>query len=451
MSGPDLHGDESVILTTPDVFVKSTPFEAVLTNKRIILVDRDNDLVPPKDIVLATIRDVQPGENAIHDQTISLSVVAITGGTRQIVLTFSAKAGGKRKRERDEWVTALQKYTRSSFQKAIRSVIPGLDGKRNAKSQDTAQERGMRPTLPPDKTSVDAVQPQKKIDATIPAAFGPGRTAALPEGSFCTRCGSRVPAGSLFCTRCGAKIIVPEQEPRPPGAHAGAPPATRPTPQPARAVQAKKKSPFALPQLFRRKERQPETNPRTPPSRGGRSGGFGKYTTILALIAVLIIALGGGAFVVMNFQNLTPSASGGGSPTGQKSATPTPTFVFIETTPVPVPAKGVWVRVSYLGTWSGSYGTVDALQSVTNSGDYLYEVTNPNKTIQATFKRADTSTRPHELIVEIYKDGALIKRGNTTVPQGSVDISVDPTPPKPAGTVTTAKTVTPVKTVTTAK
>jgi hypothetical protein len=153
----------------------------------------------------------------------------------------------------------------------------------------------------------------------------------------------------------------------------------------------------------------------------------------------------------MNFLKNTPAASGGGQEAGQKSVTPTPTFVFIETTPVPIPAKGVWVRVSYLGMWSGSYGTADALQTVTNSGEYLYEVANPNRTIQATFKRADTSTRPHELVVEIYKNGALIKRGNTTVPQGSVDISVDPTTPKPASTVTTAKTVTPVKTVTTAK
>jgi hypothetical protein len=147
----------------------------------------------------------------------------------------------------------------------------------------------------------------------------------------------------------------------------------------------------------------------------------------------------------MNFLKSTPAASGGGSESGQKSTSPTPTFVFIETTPVPVPAKGVWVRVSYLGMWSGSYGTAGALQSVTNSGEYLYEVPNPNTTIQATFKRADTSTRPHELVVEIYKDGKLIRSGNTTVPQGSVDISVNPTTPKPASTVTAGKTVTPGK------
>ena len=420
MSGPDLHGDESVLLKTPDVFIKSTPFEAVLTNKRIILVDRDNDLVPPKDIVLATIRDVQPGENAVHDQTISLSVITTTGDTRQIVLTFSSKAGGKRKRERDEWVTALQKRTRSSFQKAIRSVIPGLDKTKTAKSRDIG------PTPSPDKKSVDAVQPQKKVDITIPAVHEPVSTAALPEGSFCTRCGSRVPAGSLFCSRCGAKVVMPEQEPRPPGAHAGIPPVTRPTPQSARAVQAKKKSPAKWPQLFKRKDQKPQPGPRVPPSRGGRSWGFGKWATVIAVIAVLIIAVGGGIFVVMNFLKSIPETSGEVPESGQKSATPTPTFVFIETTPVPIPAKGVWVRVSYLGMWSGSYGTAGELQTVSNSGEYLYEVTNPNSTIQATFKRADTSTRPHELVVEIYKNGALIKRGNTTVPRGSVDISVDP-------------------------
>ena len=439
MGGPDLHGDESVILTTPDVFVKSTPFKAVLTNKRIILVERDNDLVPPKDIVLATIRDVQPHKNAIHDQTISLSVSGDSKDTRQIVLTFPVQDGGTRKRERDVWITALKKHTRSSFQKAIHSMIPGLDNKRTAKPQDAAHREGMNPALSPDKKSVDAVQPLRKGESTIPAAFEPVRASALPGGSFCTRCGSRVPAGSLFCTQCGAKIIVPEQEPRPPVTHAGSPPAIRPTPQPSKALQTKKKSPAAWPNIFRRKERLPEPNPRVPPSRGDRSKGFGKRATIIAIIAVLIIAVGGGAFVVMNFLKSNPATNGGVSGAGQKSTSPTPTFVFIETTPVPVPAKGVWVRVSYLGMWSGSYGTADALQTVTNSGEYLYEVPNPNRTILATFKRADTSTRPHELVVEIYKNGALIKRGNTTVPQGSVDISVDPTTPKPASTVTPGK------------
>jgi hypothetical protein len=159
----------------------------------------------------------------------------------------------------------------------------------------------------------------------------------------------------------------------------------------------------------------------------------------IAVIAILIIAIGGGIVFFTNFVKNLPATAGGTQDTGSKSATPTPTFVFVEKTAVPIPEKGVWVRVSYLGMWSGSYGTADALQSVTGSGEYLYEIANPTKTIQATFKRADTSTRPHELVVGIYKNGALIKQGVTTIPGGSVDIAVDPNTAKPISNQTLGK------------
>ncbi|WAC04472.1 MAG: zinc ribbon domain-containing protein [Methanoregula sp.] len=436
MGAPDLHGDESVILKTPDVFVKSIPFEAVLTNKRIILIDRENDLVPPKDILLATIRDVQPGENAIRDLTLSLAIIATTGETRKIVLTFSGKSGAKRKRERDEWVRALQKHTRSSLKKVFSTVIPGLNPEKKAKFPDTAPVRSGSPSLPLEKKSVDAVEPQKKIGQSAPAIPSPLKPAPLPAPLFCSRCGSRAPAGSLFCVRCGAKIVVPEQEPPSTYANTG----TRPSPQPARALQAKKERWQVLPQLFRRKDRLPEPGPGVPPSKGGRPGGSNKKAfMIIAVIAILIIVIGGVVFAIINFLNNTPAADGGTTGTGTKIATPTPTFVFVEKTAAPIPAKGVWVRVSYIGMWTGSYGTADALKSVTGSGEYLYEVENPNTTIQATFQRADTSSRPHELVVGIYKNGVLIKQGVTTVPHGTVDITVDPNTAKPTSAQTTGK------------
>jgi hypothetical protein len=431
MGDPELHADESIILKTPNVFVKSLPFEAILTNKRIILVDRENDPAPPKDILLATIRDMQPGENAIRDLTISLTIIANTGEARHIVLTFPGTPGGMRKLERDEWMQALQRHTRSSLKKAISTMIPGLNLEKKTKSTETKPVRSGSPSLPLEKKSVDAAESQKKIDEPAPAAHSPIKRVPLTTGLFCTRCGSRIPAGSLFCTGCGKKIIVQNQEPPTPAAHAGAPPT-------ARAEQAK----------MGRWPVLPEPGPRVPPSRGGRHGGSrNKTIVIIAVIAVLIIAMGGGLFIFTNFVKSTPAATGGTTATqgattdtGTKiTPTPTPTFVFVETTAVPIPAKGVWVRVSYIGMWSGSYGTADALQSVTGSSEYLYEVPNPNKVIQATFRRADTSTRPHELVVEIYKNGALIKRGVTTVPQGSVNIAVDPNTATPISTQTTGK------------
>ncbi len=72
MGDPELRSDESVILRTEGIFVKSIPFEGILTNKRIILVDRVKNLLPQKEIPLVTIKDVEVGENAIRDQIISL-------------------------------------------------------------------------------------------------------------------------------------------------------------------------------------------------------------------------------------------------------------------------------------------------------------------------------------------------------------------------------------------
>ena len=126
MGDPELRSDESVLLRTQGIFVKSIPFEGILTNKRIILVDRATNLLPQKEIPLVTIKDFQAGENAIRDQIITLSVMAKTGETRQMILTFSRQTGGNRIKERDDWMRVLKENTSSSFEQVIRKVMPGI-------------------------------------------------------------------------------------------------------------------------------------------------------------------------------------------------------------------------------------------------------------------------------------------------------------------------------------
>ena len=48
MDDPELQGDEQILIRTQGVHVKSISFEAILTNKRIILVDRLKNLLPPE-------------------------------------------------------------------------------------------------------------------------------------------------------------------------------------------------------------------------------------------------------------------------------------------------------------------------------------------------------------------------------------------------------------------
>ena len=124
MGDPELRSDEKVLVRTPGVYVKSIPFEGILTNKRIILIDRAKNLLPPKEIPLVTIKEVESGENAIRDQIITLSVMAKTGETRQMILTFSRQAGGNRIKERDAWARIIKENASPSGSQVIRKVIP---------------------------------------------------------------------------------------------------------------------------------------------------------------------------------------------------------------------------------------------------------------------------------------------------------------------------------------
>ena len=230
MNDPDLRNDETILVRTPGIYVKSIPFEGILTNKRIFLVDRAKNLLPPKEILLATIKDVDPGENAIRDQTITLSVIAKTGEVRQMILTFSRQAGGNRIKERNEWVRFLRERTSSSFEQAIRRVVPGKESPVTAEEGPAPRievvnspvQQPSRPAVPsPGKKEVENIQPLKRIiganasyepipitkrEQTPPAEPAPAEDELPAFGFFCSRCGNRLMEGSVFCNRCGYQV-----------------------------------------------------------------------------------------------------------------------------------------------------------------------------------------------------------------------------------------------------
>jgi hypothetical protein len=225
MGDPELRSDENILLRTQGIFVKSIPFEGILTNKRIILIDRATNILPQKEIPLVTLKDFQAGENAIRDQIITLSVLAKTGETRQMILTFSRQTGGNRIKERDNWLRVLKENTSSSFEQVIRKVIPGV-GQSPKKTTRVAPPRIEVISSPvshnvpaAEKTAAkkegEDIAPIKKIIKTSPVPSSSSSAAkefdASPPGfgTYCSRCGNRVPDGSRFCNRCGSQIVVP--------------------------------------------------------------------------------------------------------------------------------------------------------------------------------------------------------------------------------------------------
>ncbi|HSA38874.1 MAG TPA: zinc ribbon domain-containing protein [Methanoregula sp.] len=223
MGDPELRSDEKLLVRTQGVYVKSIPFEGILTNKRIILIDRAKNLLPTKEIPLVTIKEIEPGENAIRDQIITVSVMAKTGELRQMILTFSREAGGNRIKERDAWVRLIRENASSPFDRVIRKVIPGPDpalrkpesigGQRSEVIHSQSRQTPTTVESPPSIADTDGMSPVRRSDITRPVTTIPPSIAVttpyapLPGISvFCSKCGNKVPAESVFCNRCGSPL-----------------------------------------------------------------------------------------------------------------------------------------------------------------------------------------------------------------------------------------------------
>jgi hypothetical protein len=218
MAYPNLYSDESIVLNAQNVKVKSVSFEAVLTTRRLILVDSKKHLIAPQEILLATIRDIEVGENAIRDPTITLSIITTTGATRQMILTFSKLGAGERKRECDEWVKVLRQGISSAVQHPIMPDRPVSEAayaspapEIHAAPAPVNVEASASPaaaSTPKKKIEVARPGPIKKIMDAPPAVPKPVETSTLPTGSFCNRCGNRVPPESAFCNKCGTPVVT---------------------------------------------------------------------------------------------------------------------------------------------------------------------------------------------------------------------------------------------------
>jgi uncharacterized protein YceK len=92
------------------------------------------------------------------------------------------------------------------------------------------------------------------------------------------------------------------------------------------------------------------------------------------------------------------------------------------TVTVTIPVTGVFVKISYLGSFNASYGMKDAIQKVTNSGDRVYEIVNATGTVSATAVKRDESTT-HDITIGLYKNGALLTSAKNSSAFGNVSIS----------------------------
>jgi hypothetical protein len=158
-----------------------------------------------------------------------------------------------------------------------------------------------------------------------------------------------------------------------------------------------------------------------------------------AIIVIVILAVLAGAFLVLNTpkgitdipasMTPTPAVTAGSTtvPTPSLSVSVTVSPVVTATTlskpEVIIPQTGVWLRVNYPGKFSGTYGTPGFQTPVIDTGDHLYMVSTVNGPVEASIKKTDGSS--NELVIEVYKNGEMLKRETTISPLGTIDFQVD--------------------------
>ena len=515
---PELGSDESVILQAHNIKVKSVVFEAVLTNKRLILIDGKKGLIPPQEILIINIRTVDGGENAIRDPILTFSILSVGGTARQMILTFPRVASGERKRERDDWLKALAAQISSVDNYP---VIPDTTESDQSSSKSTVITpplySGSSAASSP-KKKIEINRPIRNIVESAPAMPRPIETTTLPIGSFCSRCGSRVPPESVFCNRCGTPVVISTDVPAVPQAifspspvvtpsvvpqvqiptqpifglggehkertldevihsiepliedskprsnepaplvprHYPAPPPVVETPAVAPLTEPAALSPSGEPvpadvTLSTSQPPTPSGVPALPPKKG-------KVVPIAAL-AIVILVIIGCIVIFSNSLGTTPS-----TPVIKPTITPIPTVITKTATPTPspkpvvtqivtqtptsqpkfaIPPNGVWVRITYSGKYSGTYGTPNGQAPVEDTGDHLYPLSTIDGPVVASIQKMDGSS--NTLTIEVYKNGVLSGNDTTKSPKGTIDIQVD-LKPKPTPTPVPSQTVSPTGT-----
>ena len=108
MGIPYLNSDESILLSTHNILVDAAVSEAILTNRRLLIVDSANSLSRHKEIPFAAIETVTIMERGSGDPAISLAILKKTGGTIPLQVIFSQQPHSQRTGERDDWAQRIK-------------------------------------------------------------------------------------------------------------------------------------------------------------------------------------------------------------------------------------------------------------------------------------------------------------------------------------------------------
>jgi hypothetical protein len=445
MDNLNLKSDEAVIQKTQTIIIDGVRYEAVLTGRRLILVESETGRIH-EDIPLADISGATSGVNKLREPVITICFNAPDGGKRTLELIFIRLVEGQNIKEVERCLVIIRQHNIPVEGKTLLAEEVRLD--RGAKS-DTDElmvgEKVSRPAVPEWSFTSTLSKVKKTPDEDAPER-SPLITIAAIVLIIALLAGGTFIAGKVMnvknvtvdqditttdATSPVVPSISPTQTPEPvvnPDTGSYVPPITIPT----NGIWVKVSYPGNFTGYIGARGRQIEINSsgtrlyQLPVDDAMIEGTIDKQD---GLADKLEVGIYNGGVLVSKSETRKPwglidihipvgPASGG-------IVVPTPPS-DIQVSPyaslprASIPPSGVWVRVFYPGNFVGSLGANGQMREVNSTGDQFYQFPIVNGMIEGSVEKQDGSVK--NLIIEVCKDGGLVSQSYTSAPLGLVDV-----------------------------
>lgn len=447
MDNLNLSSDETIIQKTQTIIIEGVRHEAVLTDRRLILIKSETGQIH-ENIPYTDIRGALSRENKLREPVIMISFNSPEGVKQTLELIFIREVEGRNFKEIERCLAILKQYK-----------VP-VEGKTQFASEERRDrgEKANTGVLAADEKTTRPAVPEWSFTSTLHQVKKPLKEEA-PEHSplvliaavvliIAMFIGGALIAGQVMHPKEGpanqsvtstdiTNTVVPSLLPSPtpspqpqetPGTDSYVPPITVPT----NGVWLKVSYPGNFSGYIGAKGRQIEINGsgtrlyQLPVNDAMIEGSIEKQDGSADTLEVGIY--NGGSLVLRSETRkpwglidihtpVGPASGGVVIPTTLPEIQISP---YASLPPASIPPNGVWVRVFYPGNYTGSLSANGQMREVNGIGDQFYQFPIANGMIDGSVEKQDGSV--NNLILEVYKDGALISQSYTSVPLGLLDV-----------------------------
>lgn len=195
---------ENLVTVTYHVLVKTFEFHAILTNRRILLIDRDEQRkgVFAREIEIANLKNSYFEENEKGEPVLVLSIQVFPDETKTMKLSFPGRTG-------------LDDPDIAGWSNLPGSGIPSRRQQPTPIQAEPLQKepKEVAPIPPPHPVPAESARTlvrkpliRRGISPETGLRIPPAHSGIVPAERFCSQCGEKLPDKARYCPFCGAQV-----------------------------------------------------------------------------------------------------------------------------------------------------------------------------------------------------------------------------------------------------